>query len=81
MAQYDSIEKANSLNFYYYSVFSCERSVQQIHHAHSGNPFTINNKIMRKKLPAIGKNKSVGTDSISGGILKLGAEVKIPYFT
>jgi hypothetical protein len=34
---------------------------------------------MRKKLAALGKNKSVGPDSVSGEILKLGGEAMIPY--
>jgi hypothetical protein len=32
-----------------------------------------------KRLAAIGKNKSVGPDGISGEILKLGGEAMIPY--
>jgi hypothetical protein len=58
----DSTEKANSFNFYYSSVFSCE----QIQRANSGVPFAITTKIISKKLAAIGKNKSVGPDSVSG---------------
>jgi hypothetical protein len=75
----DSIEKANSLNFYYSSVFSCERSIPQIECANSGEPFAVSTKIIRKKLAAIGKNKSVGPASVSGEILKLGGEAMIPY--
>jgi hypothetical protein len=75
----DWIEKANSLNFYYSSVFSCERSIPQIERANSGEPFAISIKIFRKKLAAIGKNKSVEPDSVSGEILKLGGEAMIPY--
>jgi hypothetical protein len=44
----DSIEKANSLNFYYSSVFSCERSIPQIQCANSGEPFVISTKSIRK---------------------------------
>jgi hypothetical protein len=43
----DSIEKANSFNFYYSSVFSCERSIPQIQNANSGEPFAISTKIIR----------------------------------
>jgi hypothetical protein len=68
----DPIEKANSLNFYYFSIFSCERSIPQIQHVITGEPFAVNTKIIRKRLTAIGKNKSVGPDSISGEMLKLG---------
>ena len=75
----DSIEKANSLNFYYSSVFSCERNIQQIELSNSGEPFAISTKIIRKRLAAIGKNKSIGPDGISGEILKLGGEAMIPY--
>jgi hypothetical protein len=39
----------------------------------------VSTKIIRKRLPAIGKNKSVGPDGISGEILKLGGEAMIPY--
>jgi hypothetical protein len=35
-------------------------------------------KIVRKSLEAIGKNKSVGPDSVSGEILNLGGEAIIP---
>jgi hypothetical protein len=36
-------------------------------------------KIIRKRLAALGKNKSVGPDGVSGEILKLGGEAMIPY--
>jgi hypothetical protein len=74
-----SIENANSFNFYYSSVFSCEHSILQIQRANSGVPFTISTKIIKKKLTAIGKNKSVGPGGVSGEILKLGGEAIIPY--
>jgi hypothetical protein len=35
-------------------------------------PFMINTKIIRKRLAALGKNKSVGPDGVSGKILKTG---------
>jgi hypothetical protein len=39
----------------------------------------MSTKIIRKILAAIGKNKSVGPEGISGEILKLGGEAMIPY--
>jgi hypothetical protein len=53
--------------------------IPQIERANSGEPFAINTKIIRKKLAALGKNKSLGLDSVSGEILKLGGEAMIPY--
>jgi hypothetical protein len=47
--------------------------------ANSGEPFTIDKKIIRKRVGAIGKNKSIETYGISGKILKLGGEAMIPY--
>jgi hypothetical protein len=73
------MEKANSLNFSYSSVFSCGRIIPQIQRANSGEPFIISTKIIRKMLAAIGKNNSVGPDSVSGEILKLGGGTMIPY--
>ena len=35
--------------------------------------------IIRRRFRAIGKNKSVGPDTLSGEILKLGEEAMIPY--
>jgi hypothetical protein len=75
----EPIEKANSLNSYYAFVFSCERNTPQIQSTDSGKPFTISINILRKRLTAIGRNKSVGPDSIPGEILKLGGESMIPY--
>jgi len=45
----------------------------------SSEPFTIDTKIIRKRIAAIRKNKSVGPDGVSGEILKLGGEAMIPY--
>jgi hypothetical protein len=53
----DPIEKTNSFNHYYASVFSSEGKIQHIHCANSGEPFTIDTKIIRKRVTAIGKNK------------------------
>jgi hypothetical protein len=68
------VHKANSLNFYYSSVFSCERSIPQIQCANSCQPFAISTKSIRKRLAEIG-----GPNSVSGEILKLGGEAMIPY--
>ena len=75
----DSIEKASSLNFYYSSVFSSEGNIPHIQSENSGEPFTIDIKIIRKRIAAIGENKSVGPDCVSGEILKLGGEAMISY--
>jgi hypothetical protein len=44
----DSIEKANSLNFYHSSVFICERNIPQVQCANSGEPFATITKVIRK---------------------------------
>jgi hypothetical protein len=75
----DSTEKANILNSYYASVFSCDRNIINIKSAHLGETFIINTKRIRKRVAAIGRNKSGGPDSIPGEILKLGEEAMIPY--
>ena len=53
----DSIEKANSLNFYYSSVFSSEDNIPHTQSENSGEPFTIDIKIIRKKIAAIGEKQ------------------------
>jgi len=75
----DSIEMAISLNFYYSSVFSNEDNIPNIQDKISSETFIIDTKIIRKRIAAIEKNKLVGTDGISGEILKLGGEAMIPY--
>jgi hypothetical protein len=45
----------------------------------SSEPFTIDIKIVRKRIAAIWKNNSVEPDYISEEILKLGWEAMIPY--
>jgi len=75
----DPIEKTNSLNSYYASLFSCERNNPQILSTESGKPFTVTINTVRKGLSAIGRKKSVGPDGIPGEILKLGGEAMIPY--
>ena len=73
------IGKANFLNFYYSSVFSRNDNIPNIQDKISSEPFTTDTKIIRKRIAAIGKNKSVGPDGVSGEILKLGGEAMIPY--
>ena len=75
----DTTEKANSLNSYYVSLFSCERNIPQIQSMESGKPFTISINIIREQLSAIRRKKSIGPDGIPGEILKLGEEAMIPY--
>jgi hypothetical protein len=75
----DLIEKANCLNFYYSSVFSDEGKIPNIQGENSGEHFTIDVKIIRKRFAAIGKIKLVGPDCVTGEILKLGGEAMIPY--
>jgi hypothetical protein len=67
----DPIEKAN---IYYASLFSRERNNPQIKSTQSGKPITNSISIIRKRLSAIGKKKSVGPDGILGEILKLGGD-------
>ena len=73
------IEQANLFNLYYSIVFSSEGNIPHIQGENTGEPFTIDIKIKRRRTEAIGKNKSVGSDRISGEILKLGGEAMIPY--
>ena len=74
----DSIDKANSFNSYYSTVFSSEGNIPCMQEENTGEPFTIDTKIIRRRFRAIGK-KSVGPDRVSGEILKLGGEAMIPY--
>jgi len=67
-------QKRLTFNFYYSSVFNSEHNIPQIQCTNTGQPFTINIKIIRKSLAATGKNKSKGPDNVSGEILKLGGE-------
>ena len=60
-------------------LFCCERNNSQIQSTQSGKPFTISINILRKRLSAIGRKKSVGPDGIPGEMLKLGREAMIPY--
>ena len=69
----------NCFHYYYSSVFISDGNIQRIQCTNSGEPLTIDMKIIRKRVAVIRKNKSVGPDSISGEILKLGGEAMIPY--
>ena len=75
----DAIEKAITFNSYYSTVFSSEGNILHIQGENTGNPFTTDIKTIRKRIKAIGENKSVGPDRVSGEILKLGGEAMIPY--
>ena len=72
----DPIKKANSLNSYYMSLFSCERNNPQIQSTES---VTISINIIRKQLSAIRKKKSIIPDGTPREILKLDREAMIPY--
>jgi len=73
-----SIKRANSLNFYYSSVFSSEDNIPNIQGKISSEPFTTDTKIIRKRIAVIRKNKSVGPDGVFDEILQLGGEAMIP---
>jgi hypothetical protein len=75
----DPVEKANSFNFYYSTVFSSEGNIPHIQAENTCDPFTIDIKTIRRRIQATGKNKSVGPDCMPGEILKLGGEAMIPY--
>jgi hypothetical protein len=76
-----SIEKANTLNSYYPSIFRCEPSIPKTHiyPPNSDEPFAVTTKRVRKWLAAIGKSKSIGPDGVYGESLKLAGEAMIPY--
>jgi hypothetical protein len=76
----DPIEKANSLNSYYASLFSCGSNSPQIQSTESVKTFTTSINIISKRLSAIGKKKSLGQDGIPGEILKLSGLAMISYF-
>jgi hypothetical protein len=64
----DTMDKANTLNSHYASVFSCEQNYPQIQSTDSAKPFNISINIIMKQLSAIRRNKSVGPDDIPGEI-------------
>jgi len=61
------------------TVLSNEGNILHIRSENTGDPFTTGIKTIRRWIKAIGKNKSVGPDRVSGEILKLGGEAMIPY--
>jgi hypothetical protein len=75
----DAIEKANTFNSNYSTVFSSEGNIPYIQSEKTDDPFTTDIKTIRRRIKAIKKNKSVGPDRISGEIHKLGGEAMIPY--
>ena len=60
----DPADKANNLNNYYASVFSCEWDILDINSTHSDKSFTTKISIIRKQLTKIERNTSVGPDGI-----------------
>jgi hypothetical protein len=72
----DPIEKVNSFNYYYASVFSSEGKIQHIQCANPGEPFTIDTN---RKMVTVTGNKSIGPGGISEEILKLGSHDSIPW--
>jgi hypothetical protein len=62
----DPLEKPNSRNSYYASLFSCESNNPDIQPTQSVKPFTINVNIIRKQLSTIGRKKSVGPGYTEG---------------
>jgi hypothetical protein len=75
----DTNEKANISNFYYISIFCCDRNMPEIKFANWVETFIDNTRVTRKRLTKIGRNNSVGPDGIPGEILKLGGEDITPY--
>jgi hypothetical protein len=75
----DATEKASTFPSYYSTVLSNEDNIIHIQGGNTGEPFTIDVKIIRRKIKAIGKNKSVAPDRVSGETLKLGGEAMISY--
>jgi hypothetical protein len=65
----DSIVKDNILNSYYMSSFSCDQNIPRIQSTYLGESFTVNTKIVRKRVAAVKRNKSLEPDSIPGEIL------------
>ena len=66
-------------NSYYSTVFSSEGNILHIQGENTDDPFTTDIKTTRRRIKAIGENKSVGPDRVLGAILKLGEEAMIPY--
>jgi len=57
----------------------CDHNILHIQDESTGDPFTNDIKTIRRRIKAIGKNKSVGPDRVSGENFKLGGEAMIPY--
>ena len=68
----DPTEKANLLNSYYSTIFSCKDDIPHIQGGNNTNPFVVDINTIRRRIRSIGKNKSVGSDRISGEIIKMG---------
>jgi hypothetical protein len=62
----DPVEKAKSFNLYYSTVFSSEGNIPHIQAENTCDPFTIDIKTIRRRIKAVGKNKSLGSDCVSG---------------
>jgi len=75
----DPVDKANNLNNYYASVFSCELNIQDINSTPSDKHFSIKSSLIRKRLAMIARNQSVEPDGIPGAILKMGGKAMIQY--
>jgi hypothetical protein len=75
----DLIQRANSLNYYYSSVFSSKGNIQHIQCANSGEPFIIDRKIIRKRVAAIGKKQIRRARRYFWRNPKTGWEAMIPY--
>jgi len=75
----DAKDKANTFNTYYSTVFSSQGTTPHTQSRNTGEPFKSDSKIIRRRVKALGKNKSAGPDRISGDILKLGGEAMISY--
>jgi len=79
MDHYRLDRKVNTFYSNYSTVFSSEGNINHIWDENTGVPFTTDIKTIRRRIKAMGKNKSVGPDRVSGEILKLGGEAMFPY--
>jgi hypothetical protein len=61
------------------TALNSEDNIPHIQGENTDEPFTIDIKLIRRGIGAIGKNKSVGPERVSGEILKLVREAMIPY--
>jgi hypothetical protein len=74
----DSTEKDKILNSQYASVFCCEGDIPEIKLANTGETFSINTTVIRKRVVKSGRNKSVVSDGFPGEIIKLGGDAMTP---